>query len=44
MEDDVNLNVAQRYRRLCPMLVELAIEAANNENAYVFVKKLVKEM
>jgi zinc finger SWIM domain-containing protein 3 len=44
VEDDVNLNVVQRYRRLCPLLVELAIEAANNEDAYAFVEKLVKEM
>jgi len=44
VEDDVNLNVAQWYRRLCPMLVELAIEAADNEDAYAFVEKLVKEM
>jgi len=44
VEDDVNLNVAQRYRRLCPMLVELTIEVADNEDAYAFVEKLVKEM
>ncbi|XP_062162142.1 protein FAR-RED IMPAIRED RESPONSE 1-like [Alnus glutinosa] len=40
VEDDVNLNIAQRYRRLCPMLVELAIELADNEDAYAFVEKL----
>ncbi|XP_059454937.1 protein FAR1-RELATED SEQUENCE 5-like [Corylus avellana] len=44
MENGVNLNVTQRYRRLCPMLVGLATEAADNEDAYAFVEKMVKEM
>ena len=44
VEDGMNLNVIQRYRRLCPILVGLAIEAADNEDAYAYVEKMVKEM
>jgi hypothetical protein len=44
VEDDVNLNVTQRYRRLCLILDKLATEAANNEEAYAFVEKMAREM
>jgi hypothetical protein len=44
VEDGVNLNITQRYIRLCPMLVGLATEAVDNEDAYAFVKQMVKEM
>jgi hypothetical protein len=44
VEDDVNLNVTQRYKRLCPILDELATEAADNEEAYPFVAKMAREM
>jgi hypothetical protein len=44
VQEDANLNVTQRYRRLCPMLEELATKAANNEDACAFVEMMVKEM
>ncbi|XP_062158767.1 protein FAR-RED IMPAIRED RESPONSE 1-like [Alnus glutinosa] len=44
VEENINLNGTQRYRRLCPMLVELATEAADNEKACAFVERMVKEM
>jgi hypothetical protein len=44
VQEDVNLNVTQRYRRLCPMLEKLATKVANNEDACAFVEMMVKEM
>ena len=38
VKDGVNLNVTQWFRGLCPMLVGLATEAVDNEDAYAFVK------
>jgi hypothetical protein len=44
VEENMNLNGTQRYRRLYPMLMELATEAADNEEACAFVERMVKEM
>lgn len=44
VEENMNLNGTQRYRRLYPMLAELATEAADNEEACAFVERMVKEM
>ena len=43
MEEDVNLSVTQRYRRLCHKLIQLASRAANNEEAFTLIEKMIKE-
>ncbi|KAM4072621.1 hypothetical protein ACB094_11G152300 [Castanea mollissima] len=43
VEEDVNLSVTQRYRRLCPKLVLLASRAADNEEAFALVEKMLEE-
>jgi len=44
VQEDVNLIVTQRYRRLCSMAVKLVTESTNNEEAYAFVKRMIEEM
>jgi len=44
VEEDVNLNVTQRYKRLCPRLVKLVSEVADYNEAYAFVEGMVEEM
>ena len=43
MEEDVNLSVTQRYRRLCPKLVRLASRATDNEEAFALIEKMIEE-
>ena len=43
VKDDVNLTATQRYRRLCPKLVQLAFRAADNEEAFVLIEKMIEE-
>ncbi|KAF3971516.1 hypothetical protein CMV_004886 [Castanea mollissima] len=43
VEEDVNLSVTQRYRRLCPKLVRLASRAADNEEAFALIEKMLEE-
>ncbi|XP_059437569.1 protein FAR1-RELATED SEQUENCE 1-like [Corylus avellana] len=44
VEEDVNLNVAQRYRKLCPRVVKVVAEAADNDEAYAVVEGMLEEM
>jgi zinc finger SWIM domain-containing protein 3 len=44
VEEDINLNVTQRYRRLCTRLVRLATEAADTEDTYALVARAIEEM
>ncbi|XP_065625239.1 protein FAR1-RELATED SEQUENCE 5-like isoform X2 [Quercus suber] len=43
VEEDVNLSVTQRYRRLCPKLVRLASRAADNKEAFALIEKMIDE-
>ena len=43
MEEDVNFSVTQRYRRLCPKLVRLASRAADNEETFALIEKMIEE-
>ena len=43
MEEDVNLSVIQRHRRLCPKLVRLASRAADNEEAFALIEKMIEK-
>ena len=43
MEEDVNLSVTRQYRRLCPKLVRLASRAADNEEAFALIEKMIEE-
>ncbi|XP_059458348.1 protein FAR1-RELATED SEQUENCE 5-like [Corylus avellana] len=44
VEEDVNLNVTQRYRKLCPRVVKLVAEATDNDEAYAFVEGMLEGM
>jgi hypothetical protein len=44
VQEDVNLIVTQRYRRMCPRAVKLVTESADNEEAYAFVERMMEEM
>jgi hypothetical protein len=44
VEEDVNLNVTQQYRKLYPMVVILVAKAADNDNVYAFVDEMLEEM
>jgi hypothetical protein len=44
VEDDVNLNVTQRYKKLCPRVVKLVAEAVDNDEAYACVERMLEEM
>uniref|UniRef100_A0A2N9FJV3 Protein FAR1-RELATED SEQUENCE n=1 Tax=Fagus sylvatica TaxID=28930 RepID=A0A2N9FJV3_FAGSY len=44
VQEDVNLDITARYRRLCPRLVRLASRAADFEEAYVLVERAVNEL
>ena len=44
VQEDVNLDITARYRRLCPRLVRLASRAADFEEAYVLVERTVNEL
>ena len=43
VEEDVNLTATQRYRRLCPKLVRLASRAADNEETFALIEKMIEE-
>ena len=43
VEEDVNLSVTRRYKRLCPKLVRLASRAADNEEAFALIEKMIEE-
>ena len=43
VEEDVNLTATQRYRRLCSKLVWLASRAADNEEAFALIEKMIEE-
>ena len=43
VEEDVNLSVTQRHRRLCPKLVRLASRAADNEEAFALIEKMIEK-
>ena len=43
VEKDVNLSVTQRYRRLCLKLVRLASRAADNEETFALIEKMIEE-
>jgi hypothetical protein len=44
VEEDVNLNVTQRYKKLYPRVVKLVAEAVDNDEAYVCVERMLEEM
>ncbi|XP_043717844.1 protein FAR1-RELATED SEQUENCE 5-like [Telopea speciosissima] len=44
VEEDVNLDSSQRYRRLCPELVKIASQASNSAEGYALVMKAAKEL
>ncbi|XP_062175226.1 protein FAR1-RELATED SEQUENCE 5-like isoform X3 [Alnus glutinosa] len=44
VEEDINLNITQRYRRLCTKLMRLAAEAADTKETYAFVVRAIEEM
>jgi uncharacterized membrane protein len=44
VQEDVNLIVTQQYRRLCPRAVKLVTKSSDNEEAYAFVERMIKEM
>ena len=43
VEEDVNLIATQQYRRLCPKLVRLASRAADNEETFALIEKMIEE-
>ena len=43
VEEDVNLTVTQRHRRLCPKLVRLASQAIDNEETSAFLERMIEE-
>ena len=43
VEEDVNLTIIHRYRRLCPKLVRLASRAANIEETFALIEKMIEE-
>ena len=43
VEEDVNLSVIQRYKRLCPKLVRLASRAMDNEEAFALIEKMIEK-
>jgi zinc finger SWIM domain-containing protein 3 len=43
VEDDVNLTVTQRYRRLCPKLVRLASRAADTGETSALLERMIEE-
>jgi zinc finger SWIM domain-containing protein 3 len=44
VQEDVNLIVTQRYRRMCPRAVKSVTESVDNEEAYAFVERMMEEM
>ena len=43
VEEDVNLTATQWYRRLCPKLVQLTSRAADNEEAFSLIEKMIEK-
>ena len=43
VEEDVNLIATQQYRRLCLKLVRLASRAADNEETFALIEKMIEE-
>ena len=43
VEEDVNLTAIQWYRRLCSKLVQLTSRAADNEEAFSLIEKMIEE-
>ena len=43
VEGDPKLATTHRYRQICPKLIQLAIEASSNQEAFLFLNKAVDE-
>ncbi|XP_042485287.1 protein FAR1-RELATED SEQUENCE 5-like [Macadamia integrifolia] len=44
VEQDVNLDCTQRYKRICPELIQIASEASNTIEGYNLVKHVANEL
>ncbi|XP_042509164.1 protein FAR1-RELATED SEQUENCE 5-like [Macadamia integrifolia] len=44
VEQDVNLDCTQRYKRICPELIQITSEASNTIEGYNLVKDVVNEL